>query len=64
MTPLILIHHVIGKQKYLRERYSLIVPAINDYVRAAENFKVILKQIQACPESFVLLSKIICRGDL
>lgn len=59
MIPLILIHHVIGKQRYLRDEHSLIVPNIYEYARTAENFKVTLKQIWTCPESFMLLNKII-----
>lgn len=61
MIPLILIHHVIGKQRYLRGRWSLIVPIIDDYVRAAENFKVLLRYEHAL-RALCLLVKLSAEG--
>ena len=43
MMLLILMYLVIGEQRFLRDRFSLIVPTISDCVRAAENFKSKLK---------------------
>lgn len=43
MTPLIHIHHVIGKQRYLWDDHTLIVRAIHEYASTAENSKVTVR---------------------
>lgn len=58
MSSLILIHHVIGKQRYLRDEHSLIVPTTYEYVRAVGNFKVILIQTWAVLRALCFLLKL------